>query len=65
MYIYVILISRFLDPDPKELAAEDEHMSKKFQKLNQAIATLVSKFTLLDTTESTMYLVDGWNNLYS
>eukprot|EP00057_Strongylocentrotus_purpuratus_P032635 XP_788313.2 PREDICTED: GPN-loop GTPase 3 [Strongylocentrotus purpuratus] len=40
-------VEKFLDPDPKELAAEDEHMSKKFQKLNQAIATLIDDYSLV------------------
>lgn len=40
-------VERFLDPDPRELAAEGEHMSEKFQKLNQAIATLIEDYSLV------------------
>ncbi|XP_071482232.1 GPN-loop GTPase 3-like [Diadema antillarum] len=40
-------IERFLDPDPKELVMEEEHMSEKFQKLNMSIANLIDDYSLV------------------
>ena len=44
-HLYVVVLCRYLEPDLQQLLTEeldDSRLSKKFQKLNKAIASLVS-----------------------
>ncbi|XP_070572172.1 GPN-loop GTPase 3-like [Ptychodera flava] len=39
---------KYLDPEPELLLAESDHVSKKYEKLNKALATVISDYSLVN-----------------